>query len=484
MSVTRSTRSVVHRMGLIMLVVTLLSLFSVDLARPTPGLAKEFDVIGTVDCGIPSGRRCDLGDTLVLLTDSVSGLNELVAIDISGIKRKLPALDQDDEITLCVESLPDGKLKATCVISAKRRTGTLNEGLSTGSREVSESRRDRGAEQDKDQPPTRPTGGGVVGVVVNQLTGAPIPGATVRINGLTVTTDANGAFRIFFDLDPGLHTIEASAPFFAPRSLPVEIRSAETTQVTIPLQPLPGVVSGIVRSLVTGAPIPGATVTLNGFASTTDAGGAFNIGGMPPGTYQATASMPGFISQTLPVSILPTQPTTVTFELATVFANLNFTLVWGAQPTDLDAHLSGPGTVAGTRFHAFFLTPNPVPYAALTLDDQDGFGPERMIVTPNPATQQYVPGEYRFWVDNFNAPLGGPSYSGSQARVIVNRDAQLLGVFDVANATGDPNLRLWHVVNIQLDAAGNAVVVQVQQFTAGDSVTVLSPPYGAKPVRR
>ena len=491
MTLSRSARSLVGRLRLVMLVVMLLSLLSVDIVRPTTGLAKEFDVIGTVDCGIPSGRRCELNDTLVLLTDSVSGLNELVAIDVGGIKRKLPALDQDDEITLCVETRPDGKLVATCVVSAKRRTGTLNEGLSTGTREVTEARRDRGAQQDKDQPPSRPTGGGVIVLVVNQLTGAPIPGATVRINGFAATTDANGRVSTFFSFAPGLYTIEVSAPFFLPRSQPVEIRSAETTQVTVPLQPQPGVFTGIVRSLFTGAPIPGATVTLNGFAAPTDAGGAFNIIGVPPGTYQATALAPGFIGQTQQVTILPTQPTTATFNLATAFPNLNFTLVWGVSPLDLDAHLSGPGTIFLPRFHVYFAESTPETYASMVpdaqgeVDDRDGFGPERITVTANPATQQFVAGEYRFWVDNPQVTFVGPSYVGSQARVIVNQGNQLIGVFDVANAVGDPNLPLWHVVNVQIDATGNVVgLVPVQQFTGGTPATVLAPPYGAKPVRR
>lgn len=134
-----------------------------------------------------------------------------------------------------------------------------------------------------------------------------------------------------------------------------------------------------------------------------------------------------------------------------------------------------------SRFHAFFLTPNPEPYVSHTGDDEDGLGPERVVVTRHPATQQFVAGEYRFWVDNFS---GMPSFAGSQARVIVNRDAQLLGIFDVTAATGDPNARLWHVVNVTLDAAGNATVVPIQQFTTGDSLTVLAPPYGTKPRRR
>ena len=166
--------------------------------------------------------------------------------------------------------------------------------------------------------------------------------------------------------------------------------------------------------------------------------------------------------------------------------------MWGAQPADLDAHLSGPvpPPPPGVRFTAFPLAPSPQPYVTMAVnpngdvDDQDGFGPERIVVTPNPATPgQYVPGEYRFWAHNFNGAIG-PSFTGSLARVIVNRDGVLLGVFDISGATGDPNLLLWHVVNVQIDEAGNVTVVPIQSFTNGDSSTVLSVPYGPKPRRR
>lgn len=404
MRLTRPTWTILDRLRLVMLAVAVLGVLSLDLARPSVGLAKDVDVTGTVECGIPSGQRCDVGDTLVLLTDSVTGVNEPIPIDISWIKKKLPALDQDDEITLSVELLPNGVLKALSVISAKKRDGTVNQGLSTATKDVMESRRDRGEQQDEDTNVVRPSEGGVSGRVVNELTGAPIPGATVRLNGFTATTDAAGGF---------------------------------------------------------------------------------SLGGIPPGSYQVEASAPGFTSQTQPVTIQTTGTAQLTFFLETAFPNLTFTLVWGAQPPDLDAHLSGPATPAPpSRFHAFFLDPNPETYVSLTVDDQDGFGPERIVVRRDPATNQYVAGDYHFWVDNPNGPPVGPNYTGSQARVIVNRDGQLLGVFDVSAATGDPNLRLWHVVNVQIDAAGNATVQPVQQFTSGDNFVVLSPSYGPKPPRR
>ena len=98
--------------------------------------------------------------------------------------------------------------------SAKRRDGTNNQGASTGTEAVSESRRDRGLVQDKDDNVVVQIRGGVGGVVRNQLTGAPVPGATVRLNGFTLVTNANGRFSILLVVEPGPYQLETSAPLF------------------------------------------------------------------------------------------------------------------------------------------------------------------------------------------------------------------------------------------------------------------------------
>ncbi|MFN8633984.1 MAG: carboxypeptidase-like regulatory domain-containing protein [Chloroflexota bacterium] len=394
----RSRLPVARSVRLFMLAIAVVSLLSADLSRAMLAFAKDIDVVGIVDCGLTSGKRCDIGDTLVLVTDAITGEQAPVTIDVSWIKDKLPALDQDDEITLSVEILPSGKIQALSVISARKRSGTLNPGQVTGTSQQSRRNRDR----------------------------------------------------------------------------------QEDDGVDNTYRPAPGNLAGTVRSLISGAPIPGATVRVNGLTGTTDANGAFLIQGIDVGAYQATASAPGFTSQTLPVTIGAGTTAQVAFLLGTAFPDITFTLVWGAQPVDLDAHLSGPS--GGGRFHASFLNPNPVPYASLTVQDDDGFGPEQIVIRRDPVTQLFVPGDYHFWVHNFT---GTPGFNVSQGRVVVNKDAQLLGVFDASGASGDPNLPLWYVVNLQIDAAGNVTVGTVQQFTNGDLFTVLvKPPYGPKPPRR
>src|SRR5882724_2862513 len=70
-------------------------------APAAPALAKEFDVTGTIDCGVRSGNKCDFtdwstGPTIGVLTEDISGTRELVQIDASWVKNDLNDFDQDD----------------------------------------------------------------------------------------------------------------------------------------------------------------------------------------------------------------------------------------------------------------------------------------------------------------------------------------------------------------------------------------------------
>jgi hypothetical protein len=80
-------------------------------------VGKTFDIVGTVDCGLASGKRCSIGDVVRVWTEDVSGHRQLVEIDVSWIRQTLPALDQDDLLRLEVESTPDGKLRALGVFT-------------------------------------------------------------------------------------------------------------------------------------------------------------------------------------------------------------------------------------------------------------------------------------------------------------------------------------------------------------------------------
>ena len=67
---------------------------------PAPTFAKEYDIAGTVDCGLRSGEACVIADSVKLWTDDVSGTRELITIDTAWIKKDFAGLDQDEAIDL------------------------------------------------------------------------------------------------------------------------------------------------------------------------------------------------------------------------------------------------------------------------------------------------------------------------------------------------------------------------------------------------
>jgi hypothetical protein len=70
-------------------------------------------------------------------------------LDICWVKDDLPTLDQDDEITLAVESLADSALRVIGITSARKRDGTESEGL-IAANDKSQSTSSRSRLQDDD----------------------------------------------------------------------------------------------------------------------------------------------------------------------------------------------------------------------------------------------------------------------------------------------------------------------------------------------
>jgi uncharacterized repeat protein (TIGR01451 family) len=73
---------------------------------------KEFLIVGTVDCGVPSGRRCSIDDVLRLWTSDVTGERARFVVDVSWVKSQLGSYDQDDGVCIEVRAMPDGTLQA------------------------------------------------------------------------------------------------------------------------------------------------------------------------------------------------------------------------------------------------------------------------------------------------------------------------------------------------------------------------------------
>ena len=148
-------------------------------------------------------------------------------------------------------------------------------------------------------------------------------------------------------------------------------------------------------------------------------------------------------------------------------------LTWGSRPADLDTHLSFPPH-GPSDFVAYFQQA-PVPFVRLSPDITNSGGPETIAITRDPATGQFRPGEYRFWVHNYSHGVSGSpdTFAVSGAQVVVHRDSQALGTFSVGNASGSPSDDIWYVFILTLDSGGGAQVSTVQRFQSGTQNTVL-----------
>ncbi len=84
---------------------------------------------------------------------------------------------------------------------------------------------------------------------------------------------------------------------------------------TVTQSPVIATVSGVVKDSETGAPISGATVTLDGYKATTGPDGSFSLT-VPGGTYTLTVSISGYQTYTTSLEITEAKTYTLTISLA------------------------------------------------------------------------------------------------------------------------------------------------------------------------
>ncbi len=132
--------------------------------------------------------------------------------------------------------------------------------------------------------------------VVTAGSAAPVPGATIEVEGrAAAAVDERGQLTLG-DLAPGTLTVRASARGHRAGARPVTLRAGDSLAVTLELTPLtgPGRITGRVLS-GPDAPLEGVLLRAGGGAAVkTDATGAFALEGVGPGLVRVTAAMTGF----------------------------------------------------------------------------------------------------------------------------------------------------------------------------------------------
>lgn len=329
------------------------------------GQAREFEIDGTADCGLKSGKHCSIDNSLALFTDDVSGEKQRVEIDVRWVKADLDKIDQDDHVCLVVEDRGGGRLRATGYSqTCKFDDGTINPGLSTGSKKVSE-QPDRNQDDDHNNTfvpglgtPNGPPGT-VTGIVTNAVNGQAIAGATVRIDNSTAsaTSDSSGRFTIS-NAPSGSQTLRTTASGFVTATRTVTVPSGGTIDQAIALSPI-SAGSEITIVLTWGSQPQDLDAHLSG---PNRSGSRFHLFFSSPGEPQPSP-----------------------------YATLDTDAKFG----------SGPETITITR--------DPT-----------------TVFSGSPVNGSFVAGEYRYWVHNFSLD---PGFDVSNAHVTINSGGGQLASF-------------------------------------------------------
>jgi hypothetical protein len=227
-------------------------------------------------------------------------------------------------------------------------------------------------------------------------------------------------------------------------------------------------VSGTVVDAQTGGPVSGATVAVaeTEFSAITAEDGSYTIEGLLPGTYSIVASAPGYVAASMNVEVVD-EPVTANFALSPE-GDITVVLQWGAEPRDLDLHMSGPDGTGEGRFHVYFAAPVHDDYVSLDVDDVNGMGPETITVDESESRDNtFVAGMYQVWVHRF-AGEGTFLDGDPTATITLNGTEGQLAQFDVADAEGEVT-DYWLVATFDVSSAGEVSNIVVEQrFVASE----------------
>lgn len=128
-----------------LLAAAVLVILSTTLAPAAPiataATVKDFDVTGSLDCGVRSGQKCvftdwETGPTIGMFTEDISGETMRFVVDASWLRDHLTAFRQDDFVWFVVR---DGIGPLPVIIEVvehrchdgRSPAGQVNQGLST-----------------------------------------------------------------------------------------------------------------------------------------------------------------------------------------------------------------------------------------------------------------------------------------------------------------------------------------------------------------
>lgn len=279
----------------------------------------------------------------------------------------------------------------------------------------------------------------------------------------TITTTP---FDVQFDFDlPTLHLIPSGAQQVTP--------ATQCASLTV-----------YVTNAATGAAIPSAIVTAGSTNVTADTTGTATLSGLVAGSASLTATAANFTSASRQVTLSCATANSVGIALTPTTGNgaitaseARITLTWGADPRDLDSHLTSPSSTSNgsttdttNRDHTFYAS-RTHDVAVLDVDDTTSYGPETITIFPPSGLLSPIgsgslrPGLYRYSVHHYS---GNASIATSNASVVLTLGSLHQEFLPPAGGTGSSG-DIWTVFELVISSTGAATVYPINTYSTGGS---------------
>lgn len=222
-----------------------------------------------------------------------------------------------------------------------------------------------------------------------------------------------------------------------------------------------------VADAYTGAAIAGAAVTVGSRSATTDSGGLATLSNVTSGyahisvsaanytsTTQTTGALSCLTSNSASVALSPASGTG-----ALTSGEFRVVLTWGADPADLDSHLTGPSSDGTSRFHIYYpYSSRTTDVANLDVDDTTSYGPETVTVSPPSGAATLRPGIYRYSVHHYSGS-GTIGSSGATVRLTLANGTIYTYVPTALSFSGYKDV--WTVFELTVAANGTMYIAPV-----------------------
>jgi uncharacterized repeat protein (TIGR01451 family) len=158
------------------------------------------------------------------------------------------------------------------------------------------------------QPSTAPTSGDVQGLVVDQSSNQPLPGASVQLGenaSVSAISAADGSFHLTA-IPPGSYTLQISATGYQSRTQSIQIVAGQRVKLGV-LALVPIATTAILRGIAksdTGQLLQNVIIAVGDRSTVTDVSGTYQLVGLTPGTANLSASLNGYQTSTAAVTFV------------------------------------------------------------------------------------------------------------------------------------------------------------------------------------